>query len=276
MNLFKFFSKRYPFIVQNISTITITGISIWLMIYLLQPFGFNTYQNNKLVASLGFGIITFICFFLSNHFLKQKFLKLKIKKWTLGAEMLYTSLLILMISFTNAIYLHLMVNENGLESEFLLKVLLYTTIIGLFPIIVLLLVKYNHILKTDLNKVIDKREQTESGTIISLSSINTKEKKFSLEIDNLLFIEALKNNVHIYYLDNNSVKTQSMRNTFTNVIEQLGDVNVFRCHRSFLINTNNIKTAKGNSNGYKIYLKNYEIPIPVSRSYTQAFYELVF
>jgi|GEM_PF-731056 len=271
----RIFSKKYPFIIQNGQTIVITSISIWLIIYLLQPFGFNNYQGNKIFASAGFGISTFISLIISNYLVKNRLLKGKIRKWTVGLETIYTAGLFLLIGLANAVYLNLLL-RLGFDGVLFFKMLFYSSVIGIFPVTVFVLIKYNHYLRTELNKVINIKEKTETNGNISLTSINSRESEFILEIDKLLFIEAVKNHVHIYYLEDNTVKSKSLRNTFSNIIEQLGKINVFRCHRSFLVNTNHIKTAKGNTNGYKIYLKNYEHPIPVSRSYTQAFQELVF
>jgi DNA-binding LytR/AlgR family response regulator len=56
--------------------------------------------------------------------------------------------------------------------------------------------------------------------------------------------------------------------TLTAVIEELKDYeNIFQCHRSFVVNVNNITSAKGNSNGYQLRLGNCPLSIPVSRSY---------
>jgi DNA-binding LytR/AlgR family response regulator len=56
--------------------------------------------------------------------------------------------------------------------------------------------------------------------------------------------------------------------TLTAVIEELKDYgNIFQCHRSFVVNVNNITSAKGNSNGYQLKLGSCANIIPVSRSY---------
>jgi hypothetical protein len=241
----------------------------------LQPFGFDNYHGNKILASTGFGISTFIGLIISNFLIKNRILKDKIKKWTVGFEIIYILCLFLFIGIANLLYLNL-ISNIGFNKIIFVKVLFYTAVIGVFPVVVLVLVKYNHYLKTNLNEVIDTKEKTATNKKISLTSINSRENDFILDLNKLLFMEAVRNHVHIYYFEDSTVKSRSIRNTFSSIIEQLGDINVFRCHRSFLVNTNNIKTAKGNSNGYKIYLKDYEHPIPVSRSYTESFQKLVF
>ena len=43
--------------------------------------------------------------------------------------------------------------------------------------------------------------------------------------------------------------------------------NIFQCHRSFLVNVNNICSAKGNSNGYQLRLSGCDDTVPVSRTF---------
>ena len=43
--------------------------------------------------------------------------------------------------------------------------------------------------------------------------------------------------------------------------------NIFQCHRSFVVNLNNITSAQGNSNGYQLKLGKAPTTVPVSRTY---------
>lgn len=52
------------------------------------------------------------------------------------------------------------------------------------------------------------------------------------------------------------------------VLNDLGEYdNVFQCHRSFIVNLNNISSARGNSNGYTLELGDGLATVPVSRSF---------
>jgi DNA-binding LytR/AlgR family response regulator len=56
--------------------------------------------------------------------------------------------------------------------------------------------------------------------------------------------------------------------TLSTVIDELKDYeNIFQCHRSFVVNVNNITSARGNSNGYQLRLGKCPSSIPVSRQY---------
>ena len=51
------------------------------------------------------------------------------------------------------------------------------------------------------------------------------------------------------------------------VTKTITDHNIFQCHRSFVVNLNNITSAQGNSNGYQLKLGTCPTIVPVSRTY---------
>jgi DNA-binding LytR/AlgR family response regulator len=89
-----------------------------------------------------------------------------------------------------------------------------------------------------------------------------------LPINNLLYIEAQKNNIAVCYLRDDKPTTIELHTTLSAAIDELRNYeNIFQCHRSFVVNVNNITSAKGNSNGYQLTLGPCTNSIPVSRSY---------
>ena len=90
----------------------------------------------------------------------------------------------------------------------------------------------------------------------------------TLPVNDLLCVEAQKNNVAVSYLKDGELRKDEIQSTLTAVLDDLGAYdNVFQCHRSFIVNLNNISSAKGNSNGYTLELGGGLVTVPVSRSY---------
>ena len=59
-----------------------------------------------------------------------------------------------------------------------------------------------------------------------------------------------------------------IQSTLAGVLDDLAEYgNIFQCHRSFVVNLNNISSAKGNSNGYTLELGDGLATVPVSRSF---------
>ena len=85
--------------------------------------------------------------------------------------------------------------------------------------------------------------------------------------NDFLFAESVRNDIIVHYKQQDTVATRTFRLTIAELMQQLPYDNVFQCHRSFVVNLNNITNAKGNSNGYVLTLAPSEAAVPVSRSY---------
>jgi DNA-binding LytR/AlgR family response regulator len=103
---------------------------------------------------------------------------------------------------------------------------------------------------------------------ITIHDQNVRGNDLELPINNLLYIEAQKNNISVCYLRDDKPTTVELHTTLSAAIDELRQYeNIFQCHRSFVVNVNNITQAKGNSNGYQLRLTNSYTTIPVSRQY---------
>ncbi|WP_321320426.1 LytTR family DNA-binding domain-containing protein [Labilibaculum sp.] len=271
-------NRKYPFSILNTKHLFLTGIAVSAILYIFQPFGFHSYEKNKIIASLGFGLITLVCLLFSNSLAKKQLHLIFNKKWTILKEIGYILFVLILISASNLYYLSLIVDGFQVGVSSFIYTLSLTSAIGIFPITGIVLIRYNSTLKYNLNKIIQEGRSSEAmqNSAVTFENTNKTEPDFTIGINNFLFLEAIKNHVHIYYLEDGLVKTTSIRNTLTNIEKQVNNDAVFQCHRSFLINLNQIKTAKGNSNGYKIHLKNYEQTIPVSRKYVPEFQKIIY
>ncbi|MFA9372486.1 MAG: LytR/AlgR family response regulator transcription factor [Labilibaculum antarcticum] len=275
----KIINRKYPFSVLDLKHLLLISIVVSAILYIFQPFGFYSYEKNKMIASLGFGLITLLCLLFMNSFAKKQLHRIFNKKWTILKEILYILFLLILISLSNLYYLSLNIAGYQINVLSFLNTLMLTSAIGIFPITGVVLIRYNRTLKNNLSKIIQEgrsSETMEHNYLVTFVNTNKTEPDFTTEINNFLFLEAIKNHVHIYYLADGLVKTASIRNTLTNVVDQVENDAIFQCHRSFLINLNQIKTAKGNSNGYKIHLKQYETTIPVSRKYVPEFQKIIY
>lgn len=267
-----FFNRKYPFQYISMTSIFIISFGIGFFLFVLKPFGFVNYENNKIIASLGFSLVTLISLVIIN-FLKKRVLKRIITKWTIFKEFLFLNFVILLITIGNYFYLSFLIEDFQLSFFNLIYTMFLTFSIGIFPVSFVTLFRYNKLKNNNLGALIN--DSNDSNESIKFTSLNKTDDEVIIAKKNFLYVEAIKNNVHIYYYEE-FVKTRSIRNTLKNIEIQLQDKTLFRCHRSFIVNTNNIKTAKGNSNGYKIYFNNYNHFIPVSRSYTKAFQNLIY
>ena len=269
-----YLQRKYPLLKHKIDTILLVSFGIALVIYILQPFKFDLYEGNKFLASLGFGVITFVCMCFFNYVIKKRISK-KINKWTILYEILYIVCLILFITILNFLYFSVVLTDYSFNIVLLLYVVYYTFIIGSIPAIILVFIKYNNYLNKQLNILIDTTIE-EENIDVTISNHLIREKNLKIKLNDFIFAEVIKNDVIIYYLYENEVKMKTLRSTIATVSDELKYPNIFRCHRSFIVNLKKMQSAKGNSNGYQIYLNHYQKSIPVSRKYVDELKQLIY
>ena len=57
-----------------------------------------------------------------------------------------------------------------------------------------------------------------------------------------------------------------LRVNLKNIENQLADTSLIRCHRSYIVNVNAIRHVAGNTNGYKLTVRDTDFEVPVSRA----------
>ena len=94
-----------------------------------------------------------------------------------------------------------------------------------------------------------------------------QEASVSLDITNLLYIEAVGNYVKVCQLLDGNVKTDMLRATSKQMEENLQAYPlIVRCHRAFLVNLGQVEQIVSNSRTMQLVMKHSHDAIPVSRS----------
>ena len=107
--------------------------------------------------------------------------------------------------------------------------------------------------------------QEASDTHVMLSG--TTNESVSLDITNLLYIEAVGNYVKVCQLLDGNVKTDMLRATSKQMEENLQAYPlIVRCHRAFLVNLGQVEQIVSNSRTMQLVMKHSRDAIPVSRS----------
>lgn len=100
------------------------------------------------------------------------------------------------------------------------------------------------------------------------------EMKFSIKKENLLYLESADNYVSIWYISKAGVSTYLLRNTLKNLEAQFASTNIIRCHRSYIVNCDQVKLARKGRAGLTLDLGIEKVPeIPVSKSYGETISE---
>ncbi len=132
----------------------------------------------------------------------------------------------------------------------------------------------------------DKREKLEGHT--QDTSLEFRERKmitfrdetdklrFSIKSQDILYVESTDNYVTVHTVEKGKIKKIMLRNTMKRLEKELEGTLIQRCHRSYMVNFENIKLVKLISTNLYIYMDYAdEIRIPVSRTYAEHVHEFL-
>jgi len=104
----------------------------------------------------------------------------------------------------------------------------------------------------------------------------TEKLRFSIKSRDILFVESTDNYVTVHTSEKGKIRKIMLRNTMKRLEKELEGTLIQRCHRSFMVNFENIKLVKLISTNLYIYLDfPEEIRIPVSRTYAEHVHEFL-
>ena len=104
---------------------------------------------------------------------------------------------------------------------------------------------------------------------------NTNEH-VTLEVSNLLYIEAVGNYVKVCQLQNDEVHTTMLRATMKQIEDALQAYPmIVRCHRAFMVNLGQVEQISSNSRAMQLVMCHSHDAIPVSRSNVSKLKELL-
>ena len=113
-------------------------------------------------------------------------------------------------------------------------------------------------------------QQTPESTVCQsqeLTLTGTTNESVTLQISDLLFIEAVGNYVKVNHLRNDQVHTDMLRATMKQMEETLLPYPmIVRCHRAFLVNLGQVEQIISHSGSTQLLIKHCHESLPVSRS----------
>ncbi len=264
-----FLNRKYPFFVSSnhwFRDAAIYCCVVFLILYLLQPFGFSMYPGNKLLVASSFGVATFACCVIYDRAILYR-LPLRVKTWRIWHHILAVLGLLVFISLSNS-FLFSVWFLYPMTLAHYMQILYWTLLVGSLITFIAIATSYNHHLHTQLETMLNNTREEQKEVEVTLYDQNVRGTDLTLPINDLLYIEANKNNVLVYYVKEGKTTQAELHSSLSSMLADLKDYeNIIQCHRSFIINVNNITSAKGNSNGYQLQLGKCPHVVPVSRSY---------
>lgn len=269
--MLKFLKRPYPFnddLKRNARVIFFISISIFVFLLLFQPLEISTLGGKeKIYLIVGLGVITFLSLSINLLVLPSLWPQIFINRaWKIWKEILWD----LWLLFTIAFGYFLMYKTLGIV-EFNFSMIVKMILIAIIPLTALIIFNYNRLLRLHLRTANNLNQQLEQNRkaedkLVHFDSEYQKDK-LSLKPGLIILIRSADNYIEVFWRDGTEIKSQLIRSTLLKVRELLSDYNYFfKCHRSFLVNINQIDRVEGNSQGYKLYFQSLDFEVPVSKN----------
>lgn len=278
--MLKFLLKPYPFnndLIHNAKVVFFISIVLGLFLFFFEPFNFNSFgTQQKLIVSSVISLITFAVLsfdmIVLPAYLKNIF---ESHKWTILKEFFWNFWLFISVTIGYFIYYifnpYFEISPKDVATIFL---------ISTFAIFILVILNQNRLVKLNLNAAIELNKKliskNNSNNDLVLFESEYKKDTISLQVSSLRLLKSSGNYVEIYYEEKDIIKKHMIRNRLKNIEQQLVDYDyIYKCHRTYLVNTRNIKKALGDPQGVKIIVDGINFPIPVSKIYVNKLKEVL-
>ena len=110
---------------------------------------------------------------------------------------------------------------------------------------------------------------TENPDIINFNDY-TGAQKFAVKLENIYYIKAEGNYVNVFYNNKGGISSFVLRNKIQAIEDSVSGTPLMRCHRTYIVNTNNIKLMRTEDEGYYIDFNQTGLEsVPVSNTYRE-------
>lgn len=268
----KVLNKAYPAPKGGQYELTIAflfGLFIACFLIYFEPFDLNIarYPNKKLTISF-FGVISFGVIAVFIVLIPKLFPSLFTDEiWRVKHHIVYYLIVLFFIATLNGLYINY-INDYLFRWSNYWWIITRTYALGIIPISLLVMIDYNRRLSANLkqasylNSTTDLHEQFPK-VMLQLE----KKQTVILDDQSFLYIQADGNYLLLYQLKDEKVQKKLFRASLNEVMKQVNQSFVQRCHRSYIVNLKNISHVSGNAQGLKLELRGTETVIPVARSY---------
>lgn len=256
----------------------ITSISLFVIFFMsvYRPYG-NFEEHLSFWAVCVFGAVTFVILCISIILLPRIFpVVFDPVNWTLKKYIVQTLLQCFAIG-TASIYFDqiLVICPNKSLYEIAVHAYTQVALIGFIPATFITLLLKNNMLQENLQQAIKANQELDRIKNLKnevsnpanhgITIYSDTSETLTLNLPDLLFIEADDNYSTVYWQAEGLVQKKLLRLNLKSIETQIDNTFTLRCHRSFIVNIHAISSITGNTNGYKLRIRDTEHYIPVSR-----------
>lgn len=279
MTLGEKLNSPFPFYLNDDKKNTILSFSVALfVVFFLHVYhpqdGFDIVLNSAQKFAIGGGVTFALMYF--NIVLLPKLLPgiLDAVQWTVKKYILHTLWICFTIAFVNVIIDKIFICPERALLDIIVHIVIQVGLTGIIPVSIMALLFRNNLLRENLKSAINanqqldkiqtlKKEVSKNTNTVTIYSDTSETLTFNLP--ELLFIEADDNYSTVFWKNGHGLEKKLLRVNLKSIENQLNNSFTIRCHRSYIVNVHAISAITGNTNGYKLQIRDSDFSIPVSR-----------
>lgn len=271
--MLKSLNKKYPFnnnLKVNVRSIVFVSLGIFLFLLFFQPFNIqNPDFNNRLIILATFGAITLVLLSIFRLIIPSIFTTaFSEKQWNIKKEIIIN---LLFVVFNSVAFSFFAKYVGRTPANF--HTVIIIVIISISSTVIIIVTNRMYLLKKQVillsrnSSGVTKKPKLTKNIEIEFESEN-KSEYFKLFIEQIVLIKSANNYIEVVYKKDDRVAKKLIRNTLKNTELLLTKYpEMVRCHRSCIVNKNNIKKVTKGSDGLILSMSDYQAPIHVSRQY---------
>ena len=261
--VFQLNTKKYKW-----NLIIFVSVFVPLFLLIFQPFGVNNFDPTHSISSvflfsmMGFGLVQGVVLVIYEFVI----VPLVFKSRALSSFTIRMATELVLLAASTFLYYNILGNFHDWYFKSFLDFIFNVGLMSIIPFAIIILY-FNYRKSQKAYQLLELQPKLAlNEKYINLRSLNGKEQ-LTITLADLLFIEAQDNYVSVHYLEKEIVKRQLLRATMKDVQASLNNDFIIRCHRSFIVNINNVEKVTRDSHQMKLFLASLSESIPVSRSY---------
>ena len=269
-------SSPYP-LARNrtVDFLSILSIGLFVVLFLLifEPFGTSEFVSpyRELFLS-GYGIIISLIFLFFRFVISRFFVSSSAKNfWTLGNQLVWISGQFFIASIAWYLYWGWFFNVE-LTFTGWGRFIFVSFSVAIFPLTALVVSGYISQLQKSRELIPDtnlslsgENPDVGIGQQLYLSE-DSGNGGFFIPTDQFLFVRAARNYMDVYYKKHGKIEQSLLRGSLKIIENQLRLPSMVHCHRSYIVNLDQVARVSGKSQNYRLHIKNSDYSIPVSRS----------
>jgi hypothetical protein len=254
---------------NTVIQIIFTALFTYSFILIYHPFGSRSWfdvNTGKFAFGVGFVVVLGMVVVIVSRVIMTQIRKHR--TITIAGYALLIALEVLAMTGFYMMIQKVFVKDPTFWFEVYYTAILNATLILLIPYLISLLYfawldKKQHIEKL----MVEKQSEPEPPRFVPFRDENG-ETKLTIQLNDILYLEASENYVTIHYLDHNQTNRLLLRNSMKRLEEQLSGYSIVRTHRSYMVNLTRVKLAKKTKTGMVVDLvSSVPIRLPVSEKY---------